>query len=114
MSFTTRANAALARAGRRVGAPRLITISGNPELDRLKAIGQLAPLAIGSGREAMVGDELFAAPDGEATVVFHRRMLGVAKERGAAWVFLGCPSNIEPRKGASSYPAQRQGAEILN
>ena len=68
---------------------------------------------MGSDREAMVGDEPFAAPDGETTATFHKRMLGVAKERGEAWVFLGCPSNIEPPKGARSYPG-RSGAETLN
>ena len=110
MSFKTRANTVLERAGRLGRTPRLITISGNPELDRLKAIGQLAPLAMGSDRDAMVGDELFAAPDGETTVAFHRRMLGVAKERNEAWVFLGCPSNIEPPRGT----AQRPATETLN
>ena len=111
MSFKTRANTVLERAGRLGRTPRLITISGNPELDRLKAMGQLAPLAMGSDREATVGGELFAAPDNETTVAFHRRMLGVAREKGEAWVFLGCPSNVEPPKGARPYPVQRPVAE---
>lgn len=114
--MTARATAAMIKRMRRVrqiGTPRLITIVGDPELARLKFIGQLAPLAMASNREAMVGGELFAALDGEPTAIFHKRMLGLAREKGKPWVFLGCPDNAVPPKGAPAYPG-RPGAESLS
>jgi hypothetical protein len=106
MAKVSKATINRVRQVRRTGTPGLFTWVGSPEIPRLKAIGQLAPLAMGSNREAMIGDELFAALDGETTTAFHKRMLGVAKEKGEPWVYLGDPSNIEPPKSAAPYPAR--------
>ncbi len=63
--------------------PRLMTIHGDPEVRKLKDLGRLAPLAMGSNREAMIDDtDYYVAGDDEPTKAFHSRLLKIAQERG--------------------------------
>ena len=101
--MTAKGRSMLARARRlnaQRGGPRLLTIIGDPEIRRLKNKGLLAPMAMASNREAMVNGDLYAAEADESTKAFHARMLKIAEGRGAFWVCLGHPVNVEPMKEA--------------
>ena len=97
------------------GGPRLLTISGDPEIRKLKDLGKLAPGAMGSDREAMIGPDHFEAAPDEPTKAFHSRMLKIAGDRAVLWVDLGHPDNNKPMVKAPPYPPPRDGAKgILN
>ena len=107
---TAKGRSMLARArklGAQKGGPRLLTIIGNPEIQRLKDLGLLAVGAMGSSREAMIGNDHYVAAPDEATRSFHARLLKIAQRQGAFWVMLGCPENLIPMRQPAPYPPAR-------
>ena len=59
--------------------PYLLTIEGNPEVSELSTLGLIPPDAMGSRRDAMIGDDYFVALDDESTETFHRRLKQIAR-----------------------------------
>lgn len=93
--------------------PLLVTICGDPEVSRLRTLGLIPPDAMGSPRDAMMGDELVVALDDETTAAFHRRLKQSAKEHGVMIIMLGHPSNNVPPKAAPPYiPASARPAGV--
>ena len=95
------------------GTPLLMTIIGDPEIVRLKWLGVLAPDAMASEREALIGDDdryHVAAPD-ELTADFHRRLraIVIAKSSGPPYpsILLGCEQNGKPPMAGLGPPPTR-------
>lgn len=85
------------------GEPYFLIIEGDPEIKRLQFLGQLPQGAMASDREAMIGEDYYAAGADETTEAFHARMCAAAKQCGALNVSLGHKSNITPPKEAAPY-----------
>jgi hypothetical protein len=88
MSFNTRVDR-LQRQMRRQTGPIFMVMVGDPEVRRLKDMGQLAPLAMVSDREGMIGRDYYAAAPDETTEAFHARLKQIARECDAFFIMLG-------------------------
>ena len=80
---------------------RVVFIVGNPQVGRLRWLGQIPANSMQSDREAVIGGEYFKAEEDEPTASFHFRLMDLARARGKTLVSLG----YEPPAPAPAYPA---------
>ena len=85
-------------------------ITGNPEVGRLKWLGQLPADVMTSEREAVIGVEHFMAEPDEGTDAFHARMCRTARDRGVGVISLG----YEPPPPAPPYPSRPPDGVTIN